>query len=90
MTSREEILKALDEVVDPEVGMSIVKMNLIRDIQIDSGLVRLKTTLTTPFCPLAGYLLSRIKERVEQLEGVDEAIVQLVWDSQYAGNPLIR
>lgn len=82
MTSREEILKALDEVIDPELGLSIVKMNLVRDIQIDGGIVRLKTTLTTPFCPLAGYLLAKIRERVEELEGVEEAIVELVWDQQ--------
>jgi metal-sulfur cluster biosynthetic enzyme len=90
MTSREEILKALDEVIDPELGQSIVKMNLVRGVEIDGGVVRLKATLTTPFCPLAGYLSSKIRERVEQLDGVEEAIVQLVWDQQEGANLSVR
>ncbi|MEX1275095.1 MAG: metal-sulfur cluster assembly factor [Bacteroidota bacterium] len=90
MTSREEVLEALDEVIDPELGQSVVKMNLIRDIQIDGGIVHLKTTLTTPFCPLAGYLLSTIRNRVEELEGVEEAIVELVWDQEGRENLSLR
>lgn len=45
MLSSDEILKALDQVIDPEVGLSIVKMNLIRDIEVDGGIVHLKATL---------------------------------------------
>jgi metal-sulfur cluster biosynthetic enzyme len=41
----------LKEVVDPEIGMDIIQLGLIRDVQIENDIARMKMILTTPFCP---------------------------------------
>ena len=41
----------LGEVIDPEIGMTIIQLGLIRDVEIENGAARIKMILTTPFCP---------------------------------------
>jgi len=79
MVTKEEIIKALKEVVDPEIGLSLVDMDLIKEILIDGNKVKVKMTLTTPACPLANILVADVKRKVESLEGVKEAGVELVF-----------
>lgn len=79
MVTKEEIFKALKEVVDPEIGLSLVDMDLIKEILIDGNKVKVKMTLTTPACPLANMLVADVKRKVESLEGVKEAGVELVF-----------
>ncbi len=79
MITKEEIIKALKEVIDPEIGLSLVDMDLIKEILIDGDKVKVKMTLTTPGCPLANVLLADVKRKVESLEGVKEAGVELVF-----------
>lgn len=79
MATKEEIIKALKEVIDPEVGISLVDMDLIKEILIDGDKVKVKMTLTTPGCPLANMLVADVKRKVESLEGVKEAEVELVF-----------
>lgn len=74
----EAIKKALQPVVDPEIGISVVDLGLIREIAVDpEGVVRLRMTLTTPFCPYGPALLQEVEETVRALPGVKEASVQL-------------
>jgi metal-sulfur cluster biosynthetic enzyme len=80
MVTKEEVLEALKRVIDPEIGMNIVDMNLIRDIQIEEDKVKVKMTLTIPGCPLAGVIISQAKRQLESLEGVSQADMELVWD----------
>lgn len=79
MVTKEEIIRALKEVVDPEIGLSLVDMDLIKEILIDGDKVKVKMTLTTPGCPLANMLVADVKRKVESLEGVKEAEVELVF-----------
>lgn len=79
MITKEQVMEALKEVIDPEIGVSLVEMNLIKDVLIEGDKVKVKMTLTTPGCPLANQLVGDVKRKVESLEGVKEAEVKLAF-----------
>lgn len=79
MITKDQVLQALNEVIDPEIGVSLVEMNLIKDVLIEGDKVKVKMTLTIPGCPLANQLVEDVKRKVESLEGVKEAEVELVF-----------
>lgn len=77
----EAIKKALQPVVDPEIGISVVDLGLIRDIQITpEGVVTVRMTLTSPFCPEGPAIVQEVEQTVRFLPGVKEAAVELVWN----------
>lgn len=65
-----KVREALEKVVDPEVGMNVVEMGCIKSVREKDGEVIIEFTPTSPFCPIAFYLASSIKEAVERVEGV--------------------
>lgn len=79
MITKEQVMEALKEVIDPEIGVSLVEMNLIKDVLIEGDKVKVKMTLTTPGCPLANQLVNDVKKKVESLEGVKKAEVELAF-----------
>ena len=81
------ILDALRSVVDPELGMDVVELALIRQIIIGTESSEIKMILTTPFCPYAGSMVQQIKDAAE---GVLEHPVKVTllaerWDPRDAG-----
>jgi len=76
----EDIRQALEEVIDPELGINIVDLGLIYDIREDAGQVEIEMTLTSPGCPLIGVIEEQIKEAVANVKGVKGVSVELVWD----------
>jgi metal-sulfur cluster biosynthetic enzyme len=77
----EEIKKALQPVVDPEIGISVVDLGLIREIQVSpEGVVTVRMTLTAPFCPEGPAIVQEVEQTVRFLPGVKEAAVELVWN----------
>ncbi|GAA4859846.1 SUF system Fe-S cluster assembly protein [Paenibacillus vulneris] len=84
MKTEDRILTALEEVLDPEVGVNIVDLGLVYDVTVNaSGTATIKMTLTIPECPLADQIVSDVKAAVEQVEGVNKADVQLVWEPKW-------
>jgi len=75
----EKILEALREVKDPELGLNIVDLGLVYDVEIEDGSARVTMTLTSPGCPAGGQILSGAQEKAGSVEGVDGATVNLVW-----------
>lgn len=61
---REQVLAALKDVVDPEVGISVVDLGLIREIAINGRRIDIVMTLTTAACPLADYLTEQVRRKV--------------------------
>jgi metal-sulfur cluster biosynthetic enzyme len=55
------VLDALSKVMDPEMGMSVVELALIRNVDCASDPPEIKMVLTTPFCPYAGALIAEIE-----------------------------
>lgn len=79
--TRELVYAALTEVVDPELGVNIVDLGLVYDLKLDaSGNVAVRMTLTTPGCPLGGYLDDEIHSCLRQFPSLGEVRVDLVFD----------
>jgi len=74
------VLDALRGVIDPEIGCNIVDLGLIYDIAIIGTKVKVTMTLTTPGCPMHESLCGGVQMALLNLEGVDDAEVELVWD----------
>lgn len=71
MIAEEEVLDALREVIDPELGLDFVELGLIYGIEIDdAGAVRITYTLTTPGCPIGPQVAGQIAEFVGEIDGV--------------------
>jgi metal-sulfur cluster biosynthetic enzyme len=80
--TEKQVREALLPVEDPELGISIVELGLVRDIHIgaDGARVRVLMTLTTPFCPEAPRILEEVRATVAAIPGVNSAAVDLVWN----------
>lgn len=81
------ILDALRAVVDPEIGMNVVELALIKQIILGEGQTEVKMILTTPFCPYAGSMIQQVKEQVESVVDHDVKVTLLAerWDPRDAG-----
>ena len=78
MLEEQAILEALQPVIDPEIGMSVVDLGMIREVTIEGDKVEIKMVLTTPFCPLAGLLTEQVRQAAAAVPGVKEAKVVLL------------
>ena len=79
--SKELILEKLKEVVDPEIGIDVVNLGLIYEIDIrPDNTVYVKMTMTTPGCPLTMWLLRAVEEKVLEIPGVKDAEIELTFD----------
>ncbi len=74
------ILETLRQVIDPEIGCNIVDLGLIYGTRIEGGKVSIQMTLTTPGCPMHESIAWGVKNALRNLEGVEEADVEIVWD----------
>jgi metal-sulfur cluster biosynthetic enzyme len=70
MATNEEVMDALRDVIDPELGLDFVELGLIYDVAIDDGTVSVTYTLTTPGCPIGPQVSEQIEEFVSDLEDV--------------------
>jgi ATP-binding protein involved in chromosome partitioning len=71
VSSRDEILKALEIVIDPELHRSIVELDMVRSIDVSAnGVVDVTVSLTTPGCPIKGHFQTAVAEAVSALAGV--------------------
>ena len=80
MVTKEEILEQLKQVSDPEIGMDVVNLGLVYDVEINGDRVYIKMTMTAPTCPVTPWILSEAQRIVENVEDVEAADIELVWD----------
>lgn len=77
----ERITDAIRTVYDPEIPVNIFELGLIYKIDVDdNNHVDIEMTLTSPGCPVAGILPEEVRSKVETVEGVSSAAVEVVWD----------
>lgn len=62
----EPLTTALSEVIDPELGLNIIQLGLIRDVRIEDESALLKMILTTPFCPYGPAMLEQTRQKAEE------------------------
>ena len=79
----------LAEVVDPEIGMNIIQLGLIRDVAIENDIARLKMILTTPFCPYGPAMIEMTKAKA--IEGLNMPVTiemgMEMWDFSMMEDP---
>lgn len=77
----ERIILGLKGVYDPEIPVNIYDLGLIYSVEInDEGHVDVQMTLTTPGCPVAQTFPGTVEQAVNQVEGVSDCTVELVWE----------
>ena len=78
------VREALREVIDPELGESLVELGLIYGIHVDGGRVKVDLTLTTPSCPLHASLHAAAERAIRlMVPGVEEVHVNLVFEPRW-------
>ena len=76
VTDKDQIMRALESVIDPELHRSIVELDMVRSIELNAnGVVDVTVSLTTPGCPIKGHFQSSVVEAVSPLEGVSHVNV---------------
>jgi len=71
------IEKRLSKVVDPETGLDVMRMGLIRDLEVSGGEVSLTFRPTSPICPVAFSLGADIHDAVRSVEGVRRVVIRV-------------
>lgn len=81
MVTAELVRKALKGVKDPELGLNVVDIGLIYDVQVsEAGDVHITMSLTSPGCPSGPEIMGDVKQVVGDLDGVNSVEVELVWE----------
>lgn len=91
--TEKDIRTALKGVKDPELGLDLVVLGLIYDIEIEGDHVDTVMSLTSPMCPVAGQIVEDVKTAIEGVDGVASADVELTFDPPWTPeriSPLIR
>ncbi len=82
---KEEVIKALKDVYDPEIPVDVYELGLIYEIKIfPINNVYILMTLTSPSCPSAGTIPAEIEAKVRAIEGVNDVSVELTFDPPYS------
>ena len=80
MAIREDVIEALREVEDPELGMDIVDLGLMYDVEVEGSRVKVIHSLTSMGCPVGPMIQEGIHDAASGVPGVDEVEVELTWD----------
>jgi len=85
----QKVREKLSEIVDPEIGLNIIQLGLVRDVQIEDNKARLKMILTTPFCPYGPAMVDMTRQKAQ--EGLNmPVLVEMgmdVWDFSMMEDP---
>jgi metal-sulfur cluster biosynthetic enzyme len=81
----EVVYEALEEVIDPELGLDFVSLGLVYDVEIEGeGEVYVTFTLTTPACPIGPQVSEQMKEFVGDLDGVKDVFPKMIFDPPWS------
>lgn len=91
--TEKDVRNALKTVKDPELGLDLVVLGLVYDIEVQEANVKALISLTSPMCPVAGQIVENARQAIEGMEGVERAEVELTFDPPWTPeriSPLIR
>ncbi|MCH7683949.1 MAG: metal-sulfur cluster assembly factor [Gemmatimonadetes bacterium] len=80
MIDADAVRKALRQVKDPEIGINIIDLGLVYDVEVEDGEVHIKMTLTSPGCPVGPQIMGDADQAARMLDGVTGVEVELVWE----------
>ena len=80
----EKIVDMLKTVFDPEIPVNVYDLGLIYKIDVaEEGEVSIDMTLTAPNCPAADFIMEDVRQKVESIEGVNSATINLVFEPEW-------
>lgn len=91
--TEKDVQKALKTVKDPELGIDLVTLGLIYDIEVEGADVKTVMSLTSPMCPVAAEIVEQARQAILGVEGVESADVDLTFNPPWTPEripPLIR
>lgn len=91
--TEKDVRDALKTVKDPELGLDLVVLGLVYDIEVEEADAKVVISLTSPLCPVAGQIVEDAKQAVLAVDGIDTAEVELTFDPPWTPeriSPLIR
>jgi metal-sulfur cluster biosynthetic enzyme len=87
-TPAERVWKALEDVRDPELPISIVDMGLVYDVRVVGPTVELDITFTATACPCMDFILEDVRTRLRREPGVEAVRINIVWDPPWTSERL--
>lgn len=78
------VRELLREVIDPELGLDIVELGLLRAVHVEDGAARVRFTVTTPACPLSSYIEDEIRACLWQLPGLSDVEVECEYEPEWS------
>ena len=88
---KENIMGALEQVIDPELGIDIVNLGLVYDVEMDdNGKTIVTMTLTSMGCPLAGVIVDQVNAALSDIPEVKETDVNIVWNPPWTKDRMSR
>lgn len=88
---KENIMGALENVIDPELGIDIVNMGLVYGVDLnEEGLCTVTMTLTTMGCPLAGHIEQDVRRSLSDIPQIKEIDVNIVWSPPWGKDKMSR
>ncbi|WP_077325064.1 metal-sulfur cluster assembly factor [Virgibacillus siamensis] len=88
---KENLMGALENVIDPELGIDIVNLGLIYDVDLnDEGICDVTMTLTAMGCPLAAHIEQDVQRALADMPEVKETRVNIVWDPPWGKDKMSR
>jgi metal-sulfur cluster biosynthetic enzyme len=82
--TQDAVYEALEEVIDPELGLDFVSLGLVYEVEIQGGDVYVTFTLTYPGCPIGPQVAEQVKEFVGELEGAEAVYPKMVFDPPWS------
>ena len=84
MPTKEQVVDALRAVEDPELGMDIVELGLLYDVEVEGPKVKVIHTLTSMGCPVGPMIQENISEIASAMPDVEDVEVELTWDPPWS------
>lgn len=91
--TEKDVRNALKTVKDPELGLDLVVLGLVYDVEVEEADVKATISLTSPMCPVAGEIVENARNAILAVDGVEDAEVELTFDPPWTPeriSPLIR
>jgi metal-sulfur cluster biosynthetic enzyme len=81
---RDDVWEALENVIDPELGLDFVSLGLVYDVEVEGADVHITFTLTSPGCPIGPQVSEQMKEYVSEVEGVEKVLPKMVFSPPWS------
>ena len=78
--SKEVVMGKLKGVTDPEMHINIIDLGLVYDVKVDTGMVVVVMTLTSPACPVGPMILDAVEQTVKKIKEVKGVNVEITWE----------